>query len=990
MKDFLETVVPSDGHICIAVHNGRFMRHKFFSDAASAAAFVAQHTASSDVYYSFASFEEPTKRRRTNAKSIQAFVFDVDTGKDGAYRTKNDALAAIHALVKHGSLLPPSIIVDSGGGYHLYWLLDTPCTVEEWLPRARVFKRKLISLDPVLAVDTVRVTDPVGLLRVPGTTNTKRQAPVDILLDAGDSRYSIDDFPADATVAVVEPESGKLSSIGAVPYDVHPRVSPDVLDADITSKVPAEALFKACPLFADAYACQETESYEAWWATIQLCAFTAEGETLAHFMSSRYQKYSAHETSEKFAQAVKSQREGVGPVTCDTYCAARGKSEICAKCAYKDIAKSPIVAANKAHEATVAKVRKSAVLAAQNPVVQDEPADMRQSADRVTAAPAPQVPKAIEEVAKQGVLADATFEFDSETGVVFAVMQSGKHVEHVVASPRAMTVLGRVDGEEPVAIIGVYNKPGTKIVRKVTVPAAHMSTVHALHKVFNAVGYAIPAGNDMAQRAYRLYASALSLQFNMAARVYSGASRMGWVNDGFILADKKLTAKGEEAIEPSPELQRVVSLFKTGGKREWHYKALERMLALLPPQMQLALLAALASPLLKFTGESGLFVHLEGPSGCGKSTLLRIASGLYGKPTSTHFTPNDTRASRESRLYLYRHLPALFDEVTPLLAEGEKLNAFVYSITNGEGYHRARRDGSLQKPKSGWNLIALTTANISMTGTFSKGGKLNNVDEALLMRVMELKISSAVETGKDPEAQTMLAALERNYGWVGRDFLWYVLKNTDAIKERVKGLMDSYNMQHGPRYRFINAGLVCAKVALEILNELGIRGVPMDLIDVIGNKLRSDAEETRKEMKRAKSPEAIFAQLVYYIREGMAVFTTPDKSTLENGEYSNGYVLQTKPRNRPIARLLLSPDGARLFVHASEMRKFCSSVLDVALRDVLDGFVQAGILIPGDGNAGETYFDLYSGIPDAMGNVAMESLMEPCYELVPPAQLAKR
>jgi len=65
--------------------------------------------------------------------------------------------------------VPPSIVVNSGGGLHLYWLLKEPLPAQEYRERIEALNRKLAS---VLAGD-LQATDVCRLMRLPGTTNSK-------------------------------------------------------------------------------------------------------------------------------------------------------------------------------------------------------------------------------------------------------------------------------------------------------------------------------------------------------------------------------------------------------------------------------------------------------------------------------------------------------------------------------------------------------------------------------------------------------------------------------------------------------------------------------------------------------------------------------------------------------------------------------------------------------------------------------------------------
>jgi hypothetical protein len=103
---------------------------------------------------------------------------------------------------------PPSLIVDSGGGFHVYWFLDAPFFLDT--PRARTFAQQLqarwvesVGGDPG-AKDLARV------LRVPGSTNYKYDPPRPVVFVEAhfDRRY---DLAALATACGVEDSRAKVT-----------------------------------------------------------------------------------------------------------------------------------------------------------------------------------------------------------------------------------------------------------------------------------------------------------------------------------------------------------------------------------------------------------------------------------------------------------------------------------------------------------------------------------------------------------------------------------------------------------------------------------------------------------------------------------------------------------------------------------------------------------------------------------------------------------
>ena len=123
--------------------------------------------------------------KKDNIKTIACFHADIDYGEVGHkkpnhYKCREDALAGIGK-----SAIKPTLIVHSGGGLHLYWLLSTPANVDAY------GIEKLEHVNKCLCKENHGDTGTHGLamiLRVAGTFNYKQpENPkrVDLVVDDG-------------------------------------------------------------------------------------------------------------------------------------------------------------------------------------------------------------------------------------------------------------------------------------------------------------------------------------------------------------------------------------------------------------------------------------------------------------------------------------------------------------------------------------------------------------------------------------------------------------------------------------------------------------------------------------------------------------------------------------------------------------------------------------------------------------------------------------
>lgn len=216
--EFLEAVLPSTGTYCVCELSTDYKRHQF-TETIGAAVTRAEHFAAAgfNTYYAMASFQPGTTRRLAeNAQYMRSFVIDIDIdaeGKGGKYKTKRDAVAALHTFLHDSGLdaLGQPWLVDSGGGVHVYWPLDDDVAVADWQPIAERLKRTAVKLgfhiDKSVTADTARV------MRVPGTLNQKYDPPKPSSIKREGDTFNLDDFdsalPTLAELGALAPVNGR-------------------------------------------------------------------------------------------------------------------------------------------------------------------------------------------------------------------------------------------------------------------------------------------------------------------------------------------------------------------------------------------------------------------------------------------------------------------------------------------------------------------------------------------------------------------------------------------------------------------------------------------------------------------------------------------------------------------------------------------------------------------------------------------------------------
>jgi len=144
-----------------------------------------------EVYFACAEYLTPDSRESANAYGARAFWMDIDCGEEKAaagkgYPTVEKAEVALSKFCKDAKLPKPTHIVHSGGGLHVYWVLDDVVTRDTWQEYARQLKALTIACG--FLADPSRTADIASVLRLPGTLNHKYSPPKPVVLN-----YGVDD-----------------------------------------------------------------------------------------------------------------------------------------------------------------------------------------------------------------------------------------------------------------------------------------------------------------------------------------------------------------------------------------------------------------------------------------------------------------------------------------------------------------------------------------------------------------------------------------------------------------------------------------------------------------------------------------------------------------------------------------------------------------------------------------------------------------------------
>jgi hypothetical protein len=196
------------------------MRREFFATPQEVLRFASKLRNSHDVYIGVAPRQGRvgTKEGVTRLHTLWA---DLDAKEAHTRETRFKQLTDLPHL--------PTIMIWTGGGWHVYWLLEVPAEGQEEMARAETVMRRLAE-----GLDGDHVGDRARVLRLPGTFNHKypKPRPVELVHCDPDKRYPLEQLQE---MAKALPEKKTGGGRGGVRRDVLSEPIRDERNVALTS-----------------------------------------------------------------------------------------------------------------------------------------------------------------------------------------------------------------------------------------------------------------------------------------------------------------------------------------------------------------------------------------------------------------------------------------------------------------------------------------------------------------------------------------------------------------------------------------------------------------------------------------------------------------------------------------------------------------------------------------------------------------------------------
>ena len=887
MTDFLNSVLPTQGVYCTVGIRAGVVKQSFQETIEAVDAVGGTMDSSGvDAYFALASYKDDSARTVDNAAFLRAFFLDLDCGMGKPYADQPAAAQALSVFISDTGL-PSPMVVNSGGGLHVYWPLTADVPAADWVPHAKSLKRLCaqhnLHADPAVTADAARI------LRTPGTHNFKAGQSRAVQIVAQGQPTDLGVFVACLPPAPVDLSAAKQFGMDDTSREMSGGDFPPCSFARIASRSLKD---KGCAQIKHALADAAVLAEPLWRGLLSIAVRCEDGATAIHTASKAHPGYTAANTEAKAAETK-------GPYTCQWYKDNNGA--LCKGCT--QTVSTPLL---------LGKI----VVAAE---VTDDAYVVVKEADDETPAVALSIP------------AYPYPYFRGTNGGVFRKDRDkeGDEVE-VEIYPDDLYLTERFfdsdehgsgDGE----MVGINLHMRKDGVRRFFAPVTTLFSTEKLRDLL--VRNGVVAYGKKLEQLMAYFASAIrKLQSQYAAN--KTRNQMGWTPDllGFVLGEVEYTANGAKLAPPASGTRQLASAFKpTGTLAEWKRIANFYDRIGLEPHA-LALFLGFGSPLLRLMDGNvvkGAMVHLKhNGSGSGKSTAQMVANSIFGHPDDLLMKKEDTYAAKMHMLGMVNSLIFTVDEITN--EKAEVLSDMAYGFTSGRGKHRMEsQTNKMRTNNTTWCNFTLTSGNASVTDVLQQ---YKSTADGELRRVLEISVPTYTGASKQ-EIDAVFSKLNTNFGVAGPIYIDHVLRNSDEVRRLLTTMQAKIDKELGldQTDRFYSSIMTCAFVGALVAKRLGLHDLDIPKVYRYAVALVRDSKQSTK---------ADVGDSMTTAQETLAAFVNENVNNALVAPFTPRGSLPERPAVSPKGplRMRYDPNSRELSISVAEFRKFFS-LRQVDVRD---------------------------------------------------------
>jgi len=775
-------------------------------------------------------------RLAENAIALKSLFLDLDAkGEDkNSYATPTDALRALNKFIADTGMPKPSVIVGSGGGFHIHWVFNRALKPLEWYPPAAALVEA--TLRHGLKCDTAVTTDAARVLRIPNTLNHKTlpPRPVKILGTPTDFDYLPEKLEKILAPYKVE---GALPThlIGFAPH--LERRTPIKGESDLAAGI---ELFMPQDEVAACLAVIPN-SVSDWnaWNTVGMRVFAAcDG---ASYGLEAWRAWSDQLTTE-------------GADSCEA------RWETLQTSPPSRTGAGALVNAARSANGDKNWTPRGALQASTSTL-----------AGTLTSFPAPGAASPLTTVSV-AVTADLPNGYTRDlAGMVFQVGLDDSGA--TTRSPVSEYTLTEpwLQRDPQTLYFSTITERGRH--KQIELPLEVIGT-NEMRKLLQSQGFMLRANPKQTMEFFLSWIKKLQESKDAVSSAPYGWNFVGGKNEGFAFAGQLYTPAGPIV---SAMADRVLArqYMPTGDLTAWQ-DAVAMITSQGRPDIEAIVASAFAAPLVVFTGHRGLLMSAwSQESGIGKTTAMLVAQAVWGDPHRALQGLDDTQNSLFGKIGQLQNLPLYWDEIKGEEATKKFVN-LTFRLSGGRDKSRMTQSTKLREIGV-WNTILVAANNDSLID-YVVGQ--TNTTTAGLYRVFEFEVTPGTKGRIDSStAARLVAKLDNNYGYAGETYAAFLGANCARVDADMAALQmeigKEIDVQEGER---LWHGMIGAVVqGATYANELGLAkfDVPALRAFMIATfmKLRAERSTQTVDMKVALNVSDKLAQFLNAMRQRHTIIT---------------------------------------------------------------------------------------------------------------------